>query len=88
MTTQLDLLKRDWCERAEIAVMQHCRAVNPIITTDAIRDYGLVDEPEHPNWWGVLLARMKNKRLIERIGYQPSRRKEANGRPIALWRAV
>ncbi len=78
---QLDLLQRDWCERMEGIVLLTMRGRT--FTSDDL--HGVLDTPEHPNWWGVLLARMKNKGLVQRIGYQPSTRKAANGRPIALW---
>jgi len=84
VTTQLDLLKRDWCETATPIVLRMMRGMQ--FTTDDV--HGYVNPPEHPNWFGVLMARMKNKHLIERIGYQPSTRPEANGRPIAIWRVI
>ena len=55
-------------------------------TTDNL--HRLLDDPPHSNWFGVLMARMKNKGLIRRKGYQPSARPEANGRPVAIWEVV
>ena len=81
MTTQLDLLQRDWCEAAEPIVLRMMRGAP--FTTDDIRDY--LPEPANHNHFGVLMARMKNKGLVARITYRPSKRPEANGRPIAVW---
>ena len=82
MTTQLDLLEREWCEQAEPIVLRMMRGSS--FTTDDIRQY--LTEPSNHNNFGVLMARMKNKGLIERIGYVTSRRPQANGRPVACWR--
>ena len=84
MTTQLDLLQRDWCDRSESVVL--AQMAGRMFTTDDL--HPVLDAPEHQNWWGVLLARLKNKGRVERAGYQPSRRPEANGRPVAVWRVV
>lgn len=84
MTTQLDLLKRDWCERS----LPYIASQSSGYTFNSDDLHGVLDTPAHGNWWGVLLAVCKNKRLIERIGYQPSKRPEANGRPVAIWRKI
>jgi hypothetical protein len=81
MPTQLDLLKLDWCELCEPVVL-----AGHFITFTSDDLHPILPTPQHCNWFGVLMARMKNKGLVERIGYQPSRRPEANGRPIAIWR--
>lgn len=81
MTTQLDFLQRDWCELCEPVVLG---ASFVSFTSDDL--HPILPTPQHHNWFGVLMARMKNKGLVERIGYQPSKRVEANGRPIAIWR--
>lgn len=82
MTKQLDLLQRDWCDNAEPIVAERMRGHQ--FTSDELHEIFIA--PENGNWWGVLMARMKNKGMVERIGYQPSRRPEANGRPIAIWK--
>ena len=82
--TQLNLLQRDWCDNAEPIVLRMMRGA--AFTTDELHEHFIA--PEHGNWWGVLLARMKNKRLIKRVGYRPSIRPEANGRPIAIWEVL
>ena len=81
MTTQLNLLQRDWCEFSEPVVLRMMRGMP--FTTDDIRHY--LPEPANVNYYGVLMARMKNKGLVARITYRPSKRPEANGRPIAVW---
>ena len=81
MTTQLDFLQRDWCELCEPVVLAMAGGV---FTSDDL--HPILPTPQHHNWFGVLMARMKNKGLVERVGYQPSKRPEANGRPIAIWR--
>jgi len=89
MTTQLDLLKRDWCDLCEPVVLAKMRgpyAGDNVFTSDDL--HPLLPTPQHHNWFGVLMARMKNKGLVERVGYQPSKRHEANGRPIAVWRIL
>lgn len=85
MTCQLSLLQRDWCERTASAI-SGAFAPGETFTSDMVREKHLVEEPEHGNWWGVALARLKNMGRIERIGYVTSTREEANGRPVALWR--
>ena len=83
MNLQLDLLQRSWCERVEREVISHAKGAAEF-TTDSIRDF--VESPAHPNWFGVLMARMKNQGLVESIGWRVSQRKAANGRPIRVWR--
>jgi hypothetical protein len=83
MTTQLDLLQRDWCDNVSLAVSSFF-SPGDVFTTDDLRPH--VPPPEHVNWWGVAMARMKSLQLVERIGYATSQRPEANGRPVALWR--
>lgn len=80
MTIQLDLLKRDWCEQMEIIVS----GIRGEFTSDDL--HPLLEKPEHQNWFGVLLARMKNKGLIQRLGYRASKRPERNGAVIAVWK--
>ena len=82
MTTQLDLLQRDWCDNAEPLLIANMRGAS--FTSDDLHEQFIA--PQHGNWWGVLMARMKNKGLVEKVGYRPSKRPEANGRPIAVWR--
>jgi len=81
---QLDLLQRDWCEKATPVLLQVARTFESF-TADDLRDFRSVPQPPHNNWWGVLMARMKALGLIRRVGYRASTRPEANGRVVALW---
>jgi hypothetical protein len=83
---QLDLLQRTWCENAMPVMIQVAKTFD-CFTADDLRDFQSVPQPPHSNWWGVLIARMKAKGMIRRIGYRPSLRPEANGRVVALWTA-
>lgn len=84
---QLELagLRRDWVEDAVPVVLAYARGVDSFTTDDL---HGLLPAPEHPNWFGVLTAKLANQGLIERIGARPSRRPEANGRLLSVWRFV
>jgi hypothetical protein len=82
MTTQLDLLQRDWCERMSAVVMDKMRGRQ--FTADDL--HALVESPAHDNWYGVLMAQLRCKGLIERTGYQPSTRPERNGGVVRVWR--
>ena len=84
MTLQLSLLKREWADSAEPVILEKMRGT--IFTTDDL--HSLLPTPDHPNWFGILMASLKNKGLVERVGYQPSRRPESNGRAIAVWRII
>jgi hypothetical protein len=46
----------------------------------------VLDPPAHDNWFGVLMATLRNTGKIERVGYKPSERKERNGGAISVWR--
>lgn len=82
--TQLSLLDRKWVQIHEGAVLEHMRG-KPDWTADDVRS-AIPDGPANRNWWGCLLASLKGLGLIERIGYRPSTRPEANGRVVAVWR--
>jgi hypothetical protein len=87
MTLQLDLLKRDWCDESEAVITKEIPH-DQFFTSDELHVLYGVTEPEHCNWWGVLLARMKRKKLIEHHGYVRSARPEANYRPVVLWKMI
>lgn len=86
MTTQFQLplsdLKREWIAESAPIVLQAMRGRE--FTADDL--HGLCDPPWSHNWWGVLCAKLKNKGLLERVGYRQSQRKSANGRVVAVWR--
>ena len=78
---QLELadLKRDWVE--ESAARFPALSLPAVWSADDL--HGLLPQPQERNWFGVLLASLKNRALIEKVGYKPSTRPEANGRGIA-----
>ena len=83
MTLQLDLLQRDWLERACPKVLA---AFNDgrTFTSDDLHPLFKDDPPAHGNWFGVAVSKIQRKHLLK-VGYTPSRRTEANGRVIAQW---
>ncbi len=89
MTHQLELtqLKRSWIEDALLVIVRASSAMLPeVFSTDDI--HAILPEPAHPNWYGVLLAKLKNIGVVERFGDRPSKRPQANGRRVAVWRRI
>lgn len=86
MTHQLELaeLKRDWVQESSASFA--ALTLPAVWSADDL--HGLLPEPQERNWFGVLMAALKNRGLIEKAGYKPSTRPEANGRVIALWRKL
>lgn len=84
MPTQLDLLKRDWVERS-LPKLVDALLPRPFCCDDI---HPILDKPDHPNWFGVLMSVAKRKGLIRRVGYQPSKRLSANRRVLATWERV
>lgn len=82
MNTQLSLLDREW------ATVHAPTVVSAMAGRDFTADdlHAILPTPENRNYYGVLLARMKNKGMVRKVGYQPSLRPEANGRVVAVWR--
>jgi len=89
MTHQLELtdLQRSWVDDA-LAVIVRAKAdmLPQTFTTDDL--HAILPKPEHPNWYGVLLAKLRNSGVVEKFGYKPSARPSANGRVVAVWRRV
>lgn len=81
MTTQLSLLDRDWIEHSIPEVLR-LMAGRTFCADDL---HGILPPPEQRNWYGALMAKLRNQGLIEKVGYQPSARRAANGRVLALW---
>jgi hypothetical protein len=83
---QLTDLKRTWLDEvlplAELAVKTF-----PEFTSDDLHDLQSMPRPEHRNYWGMLLANLSGRKIIQRVGYRASKRPEANGRVIAVWTA-
>lgn len=80
MNTQLNLLDRDWCNVNAPVVLSAMRGRE--FTADEI--HPLVSEPDNKNLYGILFAVIKKH--LEKVGYRPSSRPEANGRVVAVWR--
>ena len=82
MTTQLSLLDRSWCNINSALLLTHMAGME--FTTDDA--HKVLPQPENPNLIGVLFASLRCSGKIERTGYRPSARPEANGRVVAVWR--
>ena len=87
MIHQLELsgLERDWIEDAVPQVLAYAANVE-CFTTDSLHD--ILPRPQQPNWWGVLTAKLAKEGRLERINARPSRRPEANGRLVSVWRLL
>ena len=88
MTHQLELtdLQRSWVDEALAVIVRAKCDLPETFTTDDL--HAILPAPEHPNWYGVLLAKLRNSGVVEKFGYKPSARKSANGRVVAVWRRV
>lgn len=82
MTTQLSLFDRDWINIYAPLVISAMAGRE--FTCDDVHE--ILPAPDQLNHYGALLARLRNQGLIEKIGYRPSNRSEANGRVLAVWR--
>lgn len=84
MTHQLELtdLKVDWCARMASRVIETMRGRE--FTSDDL--HGLLETPAHDNWFGVLMAQLRNSGKIERTGSKPSTRPERNGGWVGVWK--
>jgi len=80
MTTQLDLLERDWVERMKPVVLAKMRGRE--FCSDDV--HAIIEEPENRNLLGILFAALRKH--LEPVGYVVSKRPEANGRPVRLGR--
>ena len=85
---QLELasLKRDWLDDVQPQVVLMLPRLGEF-TSDDLHALGF-PAPANVNWWGVLLAQLRNRGLIVRVGARPSARPEANGRLVSVWRAA
>ena len=88
MLNQLELtdVKSSWLDAAEYLFHMERKKLGSTFTTDDL--HPLLPAPQHPNWYGVLMARLKGNGLIRRVNAVASRRKEANGRLISVWEAL
>jgi len=84
---QLELrdLRRPWVDDA----LPRLATLLPMLGEFTADDlHGKLPEPEHCNWYGVLVAAAKNKGLVEYVGHRKSCRAIANGRKVSVWRAI
>lgn len=83
MTTQLSLLDRPWVREQAQVVLTALQGKE--FTADEV--HGVVtSQPDNVNLYGALMARLRCTGKIEKVGYQPSKRPEANRRVVAVWR--
>jgi len=89
MSEQLELelatLRRDWIEEAAPRVVTMLPTLGAF-TADDLR--GRIPDPPAPNWFGCLVARLRNAGLIQEAGRVKSTRPERNGAKISAWRAA
>ncbi len=85
MTTQLSLLDRPWVrEQAQVVL---AAMAGKEWTADDIHSVVTL-QPEEKNLYGILFSVLRCSGKIERVGYRPSKRPEANGRVVSVWRVV
>ena len=82
---QLDEMRRPWIDES-VAWFAANKFRFEEFTSDDLHVW--LPAPPEKNEWGSLLARLKKARLIRKIGYRVSARKEANCRPVSLWQTV
>ena len=80
MTTQLDLLERDWCDRMMPVVLDTMRGRE--FTADDL--HGVVEPPANQNLYGVLMAKLRPR--LDRVGFRASNRPARNGGVVRVWR--
>lgn len=85
LTLTLSDVKRAWITSAKPVVLTYA-ATHGSFTSDDVRP--LLPEPDEVNWIGCLFAQLRNTGFLHRLRYQTSTRREANGRPIAVWSAI
>ena len=85
MTHQLELsvLQRDWIEDAIPVVLDHVRGLTSFTSDDL---HPILPPAPHLQWYGILVAKLRNQGYLEKLGYRPSKRPECNGRPIVVWK--
>jgi hypothetical protein len=85
MTSQLALnladLQRDWINDNAPVVLSKMRGKE--FTADDLHD--VLPYPQERNWFGVLMARLANRGLIQRTGYRASQRPARNGGIVSVW---
>jgi hypothetical protein len=86
LTLDLSDLKREWIEDAANVVLSMGSGYR--FTSDDLHD--MLPAPACDNWYGVLMAQLRNKNLIRRVLAFPkaSRRPERNGAAVNQWEVV
>ena len=81
---QLSLMDRRWCDQSAELVIARMRGKQFI--SDDLR--GILAEPDNRNLFGVLMAKLRCGGFIRPVGWQVSKRPEANGRAVRVWEVV
>lgn len=84
---QLELpgTRREWIDDAAPRLVMMLPTLGRFTSDDIHR---LLPPPAHANWFGILVATLKNRGLVRKVGYKPSERKERNGGVISVWEAA
>jgi len=86
---QLELsdLKRDWIEEAALLVkgLAERGQLPDLFSSDDLHVL-LPNKPKDGNWWGCLMAKLRNEGKIIRTGSKPSTRESRNGAWIGAYR--
>jgi hypothetical protein len=84
MTTQLSLLDSEWCKRMMPVVIE--RMAGRDFTADEL--HGLLEQPDNPNLFGALMAKLRCSKRIQHVGFATSKRPERNGGTVRVWRLM
>jgi len=79
-------LRRDWIDDNYPTACLLASSMGEF-SSDDLHD-ALAIQPDHSGWWGSIMAKLKCDGRIAEAGRVKSRRPEANGRKVTLWRAV
>lgn len=82
MQLELATLRRDWIESQIPKVESFFRGKE--FTSDDLHQ--VLDAPEQPNYFGVLMATMKRRHLVVEAGYIISSRPSRNAGRVLKWR--
>lgn len=79
---QLSLFTRPWLDEAESALLASFPPGSKFSSDDVHR---VVSAPQEKNWLGVLMARLRCKGRIARVGSVASKRPESNCRHVGVF---
>lgn len=85
---ELGDLKRKWIDEAALKVAELAEAgklPEPNWSSDDLHTL-LTQQPSELNWWGCLMAKLKNEGKIVRTGSKPSTRESRNGAWIGAYK--